>query len=65
MTQRAIPDDFDAVLTELCEAARFLGGEEAGYRLANTKQREVDAASSEYYELLAAFREKFNPTGAE
>lgn len=55
-----ISDDFDTAIVELCEAARFMGTQEAGYNLANTKQREVDDASREYYDLLAAFREKFN-----
>ena len=65
MTQRAIPDDFDTALTELCEAARFYGGQETGYLMSNTKLREVEEAAREYYELLAAFREKFNPAGNE
>lgn len=65
MTQRAIPDDFDAALTELCEAARFYGGQESGYLLSNTTLREAEDAARKCYDLLAAFKAKFNSTGNE
>ena len=57
----AISDDFDTALDELCAAAKFFGDQEAGFYLSNVRQWQVDNASREYYDLLAAFREKFSP----